>query len=262
MDIENVVNTDKGRHILDYASDSSGQDEDIPTIGNTWSNHDLECSDNESIDSQNDDLLKHAGIYTTEEATMITKQKMIRLRALYVDQIHQLQHLLREKRRQYVHSLKVERESLCSIHLQSKGDPAERILYDKLKALNKFHKKTGIEAILHRKYIEKRAKITEGFVPKTPFSNKCIYTEGGVKCGDRIVPSSKHCRKHILEDKRQVLFRACDVEKSGVVCKEPVPNIFENSTCALHIELPPQRIYTQKVNFISFILNMRINLMS
>lgn len=75
---------------------------------------------------------------------------------------------------------------------------------------------------------------------------RCIFTEGGVKCGDRIIPSSKYCRKHILEDKRQVLFRACNIEKAGVICKEPVSAIFEDTTCTLHIQLPPQRNYAQK----------------
>lgn len=46
--------------------------------------------------------------------------------------------------------------------------------------------------------------------------------------------------------KKQVLFRACGVEKSGIVCQEPVPNIFEDSTCVLHINLPQQRTYMQK----------------
>lgn len=75
---------------------------------------------------------------------------------------------------------------------------------------------------------------------------RCIFTEGGVKCGDRIIPASKYCRKHILEDKKQVLFRACNIEKAGVICKEPVPGIFEDTTCTLHIQLPPQRNYAQK----------------
>lgn len=75
---------------------------------------------------------------------------------------------------------------------------------------------------------------------------RCVFSEGGVKCGERIIPSSKYCRKHILEDKRQVLFRACNIEKAGVICKEPVPGIFEDTTCTLHIQLPPQRNYAQK----------------
>lgn len=82
--------------------------------------------------------------------------------------------------------------------------------------------------------------------PKPSFHTRCVFTEGGVKCGERQVPCSKYCRKHILEDKKQVLFRACSIERGGVICREPVPSIFEDSTCTLHIQLPPQRNYTQK----------------
>lgn len=37
----------------------------------------------------------------------------MRLRNLYIDQLYRLKHILREKRRNYVHSLRAERESLC-----------------------------------------------------------------------------------------------------------------------------------------------------
>lgn len=43
-----------------------------------------------------------------------------------------------------------------------------------------------------------------------------------------------------------MLFRACNIEKAGVVCKEAVPGIFEDATCILHIQLPPQRNYAKK----------------
>lgn len=46
-----------GRKILDYASDSSS-DVETPTLSNTWRGQDLDNSDNESVDSQNEDLLK------------------------------------------------------------------------------------------------------------------------------------------------------------------------------------------------------------
>lgn len=46
-----------GRKILDYASDSSS-DVDTPTVSNTWRGQDYDNSDNESIDSQNEDMLK------------------------------------------------------------------------------------------------------------------------------------------------------------------------------------------------------------
>lgn len=139
--------------------------------------------------------------------------------------------------------------SAGSIHDQSKDTIRERKLYEKLKALNKYHKRNGIEAILYKKFKEKRQRSRDGNVrgpPKPAFQTRCIFTEGGVKCDERIIPCSKYCRKHILEDKKQVLFRACDVEKGGVVCQESVANIFEDATCVLHIQLPPQRSYSLK----------------
>ena len=104
-------------------------------------------------------IFRHAGIYTTEEATMITKDKLLKLQSLYIDQFQRLHHVLKEKRRQYLIDIRREREKLCSIHDQYKDSPKERKLYEKLKALNHYHKKYGVEAILHRKCLEKRAKV-------------------------------------------------------------------------------------------------------
>jgi KAT8 regulatory NSL complex subunit 2 len=37
------------------------------------------------------------------------------------------------------------------------------------------------------------------------------------------------------------------VEKSGVVCQEPLANIFEDTTCFLHVQVPSQqKIFTKK----------------
>lgn len=217
---------------------------------------------------------RHAEVYTTELVTKITTEKLMRLRSLYIDQLYRLKHVLREKRRNFVHTLRTERETLCSIHDQANDTISERKLYEKLKALNKYQKRNGVEAILYKKFLEKRQKVStlnfrnlcmplftysfylyfdtqsrDGLLPapsKPSFHMRCVFTEGGVKCGDRIIPSSKYCRKHILEDKKQVLFRACNIEKAGVICKEPVPGIFEDTTCSLHIQLPPQRNYAKK----------------
>lgn len=245
VDVDVAAINDSARIVLDYASDSS-TDEDAALVGNTWRGYDMDNSDNESVDSQNEDLLKHAGIYTAEEATMITKEKLIRLQTLYIDQFHRLQHVLKEKRRKYLSELRREREQHCSIHDQVKDSPKERKLYEKLKALDHYHRKYGMDAILHRKYLEKRAKATEGLHQKVPSHPKCAFTEGGVKCGERTLPCCKFCRKHILEDKKQVLFKSCGVEKSGVVCQEPLANIFEDATCYLHVELPAQKTFTKK----------------
>lgn len=142
----------------------------------------------------------------------------------------------------------------------------------KQKALNQYLKKHGVEAVLQHKAAERRAAATGSLTPKLPSQqqqqqvaaghaaqqspiNRCVFSEGGVKCGERGIPLTKYCRKHILEDRAQVLFKACGIEKSGVVCPEPVPITFENATCVLHFELPPQRAYTQKVSVPGATLN-------
>lgn len=56
-DIDAVRKNETNRNILDYASDSSS-DEDTATIQNRFRGNDIDNSDNESIDSQNEDLLK------------------------------------------------------------------------------------------------------------------------------------------------------------------------------------------------------------
>uniref|UniRef100_A0A182QD86 KAT8 regulatory NSL complex subunit 2 n=1 Tax=Anopheles farauti TaxID=69004 RepID=A0A182QD86_9DIPT len=250
VDVDVTAINDSGRIVLDYASDSSSDDESPvhhpPTYGSSWKGHEMDNSDNESVDSQSDDPLKHAGIYTAEEVTRITKEKLTRLQTLYIEQVHRLQHVLRERRRSYLKEQRAERDIHCSIYDQIKQTPRERLLYEKLKGLYRYHRKHGVEAILQRKYLEKRAKATEGLQQKPPSLPKCAYTEGGVKCGERTLPCCKHCRKHILEDKKQVLFRACGIEKSGVVCQEPLAGLFENVTCPLHMELPAQRSFNKR----------------
>lgn len=111
--------------------------------------------------------------------------------------------------------------------------------------MNHYHQhKHGVEAILYRKFLEKRQQsemattsiATAGSLqPKN--IQKCNFFDG-VKCLERAMPgNTKYCRKHIMEDKKQILFKMCSIEKSGVVCQEPVMNVFEDSTCVLHTSL-------------------------
>ena len=58
-------------------------------------------SDAESVDTDLDDPLKHAGAYTAEEVIRIMRDKLIRLQKLYIDQFQRLQYLLREEKRTY-----------------------------------------------------------------------------------------------------------------------------------------------------------------
>ncbi|XP_011208373.3 KAT8 regulatory NSL complex subunit 2 [Bactrocera dorsalis] len=238
----------KRRRILEYASDSSSDYDEPPNIKNSARNFEVNESDDDSDNSLAEDLLKHAGIYTREEAVRISEAKLTKLQGLYIDQINHLHHVLKERRRHYLTALRKEREMLCSIHDQLKESPKERVLYKQLKALSSYHRRNGVEAVLYKKFKEKRAKATDAPAGhKGPNFNKCVFAEGGVKCGERAMPCCKYCRKHILEDKRQILFRACEVERSGVVCQETIPCIFDNaSTCVLHLTLPTRRQYVQK----------------
>lgn len=251
-DINAFEVNNRGKTILDYASDSSS-DEDTPTtLVNTWRSHELDNSDDESVDSSDEDLLKHAGIYTVDEVVTVSKQKMQRLQTLYIDQFHRLQYVLREKRRVYLQDLKKEKDSLSSIHDQARDSPKERKLYNNLKAMNHYHRRYGVEALLHRQFLEKRQKQIEPALMSAPILPqqknipKCIFSEGGVKCNERSIPCCRYCRKHIMEDKKQILFKACAVEKSGIVCQEPVVNIFDDYACVLHTSLPTPKTYIKR----------------
>lgn len=256
IDINATEIINRGRNILDYASDTSSDDETATmTLANTWKCHEMDNSDNESDDSSDEDVLKHAGVYTIDELVTVSKQKMERLQQLYIDQFQRLQYVLKEKRKQYLADLKKEKESLCSIHNQWRASPKERKLYEDLKAMNRYHKRFGAEALMHRQFLDKRQKQLEQQQSIPPMSSlqsknisKCIYTEGGVKCNERVVPCCRYCRKHILEDKKQILFKACGIEKSGVECQEPTMMIFEDATaaCVLHSTLPSPRVYMKR----------------
>ena len=55
---------------------------------------------------------RYAGVYTTEEVALMTKEKMLRLQALYVQQFKRLQLLLKEARRTYLQDSQQELTSL------------------------------------------------------------------------------------------------------------------------------------------------------
>lgn len=58
-------------------------------------------------------------MYTAEEVALIMREKLIRLQSLYIDQFKRLQHLLKEKKRRYLHSRKVEHEAIGKYRFRS-----------------------------------------------------------------------------------------------------------------------------------------------
>ena len=58
-----------------------------------------QASDAESTDSEDENLLNHAGVWTVEECIRILKEKLERIRYLYALQYKRLNYCLKEERR-------------------------------------------------------------------------------------------------------------------------------------------------------------------
>ncbi|NXP77103.1 KANL2 protein, partial [Ramphastos sulfuratus] len=95
--------------ILDEDSWSDGEQDPI-TVEQTWRGD--PDSEADSIDSDQEDPLKHAGVYTAEEVALIMREKLIRLQSLYIDQFKRLQHLLQERKRRFLHSRRAEHQAM------------------------------------------------------------------------------------------------------------------------------------------------------
>ncbi|XP_017563460.1 LOW QUALITY PROTEIN: KAT8 regulatory NSL complex subunit 2 [Pygocentrus nattereri] len=227
--------------ILD--EDSWSEEEQDPVVLDQMWRGDPD-SEADSIDSDHEDPLKHAGVYTAEEVALITREKLIRLQSLYIDQFKRLQHLLKEKKRRYLHSRKIEHETIGSSLLTGPEGLSmkERENLRKLKALRRYRRRYGVEALLHRQLRERRQAISEGGTPQAHSvrpSQRCISFVEGTRCSNQCLPMTRHCVSHIYQDSSQVLFKMCPGLKD-VPCDRPVHmGQSEEPRCPLHLSLPP-----------------------
>ncbi|KAG8002996.1 KAT8 regulatory NSL complex subunit 2, partial [Nibea albiflora] len=242
--------------ILD--EDSLSEEEQGPLVlDQTWRGD--PDSDADSVDSDHEDPLKHAGVYTAEEVALITREKLIRLQSLYIDQFKRLQHLLKEKKRRYLHNRKVEHETLGSSLLTGPEGLSvkERENLKKLKALRRYRRRYGVEALLHRQLRERRQAVTDGAPqPHTrTVYEKCNSFVEGTRCSNPCLPMTRHCvspqrvlfmcfsltprRSDIYQDSNQVLFKMCPGLKD-VPCDRTVHlGQSDDPRCPLHLTLPP-----------------------
>ncbi|XP_053704931.1 KAT8 regulatory NSL complex subunit 2 isoform X1 [Synchiropus splendidus] len=221
--------------------DSVSEEEQCPLLlDQTWRG-DPE-SEADSIDSDHEDPLRHAGVYTAEEVALITREKLIRLQSLYIDQFKRLQHLLKEKKRRYLHNRKSEHESIGSSLLTGPEGLSmkERENLKKLKALRRYRRRYGVEALLHRQLRERRQAVTEGAPQSTLRSQqeKCIFFEEGYSCTNPCLPMARHCVAHILQDSNQVLFKLCPGLKDLPCDRTIHMGQSEDPRCPLHLTLP------------------------
>ncbi|XP_017291414.1 KAT8 regulatory NSL complex subunit 2 [Kryptolebias marmoratus] len=237
-------NLDGGRsetsRILD--EESLSEEEQGPLVlDQTWRGD--PDSEADSVDSDHEDPLKHAGVYTAEEVALITREKLIRLQSLYIDQFKRLQHLLKEKKRRYLHNRKMEHETLGSSLLTGLEGLSmkERENLKKLKALRRYRRRYGVEALLHRQLRERRQAVTEGApqLHSRTVNEKCIAFVEGTRCNNPCLPLAQHCVSHIYQDSNQVLFKICPGLKD-VPCDRIVHmGQSDDPRCPLHLTLPP-----------------------
>ena len=201
------------------------------------------------------------------------REKLVRLQKLYIDQFQRLRYLLREEGRKYKHNVLVEKEAeLSSIHSQIKATNEDLSAYEKVKALNHYQRPQGMEAVLHHAFLERRSKLCEAqgssstsnpgpvqFKP-TVLPKCSFHITSSTKCGETVIPSSKFCIKHILEDSSQVLFRACGyVANSSEVmdrdgpCETPIADVLEGTTCVFHTQFQnPFTTHEVRLSFFPF----------
>jgi KAT8 regulatory NSL complex subunit 2 len=203
-------------------------------INDSLASQDAADSDAESIDSEQENALKHAGVYTAEEVALMFRDKLIRLQSLYLDQFKRLHHRLKENRRQYLRSM---RSAIRSLPADSQDAESHATML-KIRALSRYYKKFGKEALLVRQCKERRMAFSEGSTYKAPIFPTCVYKSADENCNERALPSSHYCPLHILADSRQVLYTSCSY---GSLCSQPVLVLSDEPPprCHLHRHLQP-----------------------
>ncbi|XP_049852413.1 KAT8 regulatory NSL complex subunit 2-like [Schistocerca gregaria] len=189
--------------------------------------------DTEHPPNYSNDCLKNAGIYTLEEVLRITSSKLIRLKYLYKKQLGTLEYHLKEGYRKYLSQKKQEKEmwgSQIFPTLMKHGHPN----FEFSKATTRYHQHSSLAKEM-RKLHDQRTEA--GMAIRKQRFRKCIFTEGGVRCTEQVLPLAKHCIKHILSDSKQILFQACGSVSGEVECRIPVLTVFPNTACVYHTDL-------------------------
>lgn len=148
------------------------------------------------------------------------------------------------KRREYLLSRKGDSESYeLQNKTKSTNEEEEYAKFRKLKLLEHYQKMTiGQEAVVFKTAMSRKIRATAILSNKgKAYHQHCTFVEMGIKCTGKMLPKSKFCKKHILKDPKQVLFRACDIIQSDNKCQEPIVNYDSKSTCILHEKLPMLR---------------------
>ncbi|CAH2084164.1 unnamed protein product [Euphydryas editha] len=243
-----AVNASVSASIMEYASTSDSECDSV-TLGPSGDCRHRDPSDNEEAPCESQPLWK-AGVFTAEEAVTEAKNVLRSLQSAYIRQMGRLKTLLQTARLQYVRSLRTEKEQYCSINSQARSGPLtvrERRQLRKLKAYAGYHRKHGVDAVLARKLHHKRARVNDISNRHIPSQGRCTFTEGGVRCSTHALPAAKHCLKHILHDRHQVLFAPCGDVRGGAPCREALADLpLPSALCRYHAVPPAYTAFTLK----------------
>lgn len=126
---------------------------ELPTAEEIATRHNNADSDTESVDNSYD-LFKNASYYTEEEVLRTLRDKMIRLRRLYIEQYSHIQYLLKEKRLKYIQAQRLEDEMYGDIFsFRNYQDSPD---YQMLRAMLKYHKTFGQDSLLQEQAKKKK----------------------------------------------------------------------------------------------------------
>ncbi|KAI1290151.1 KAT8 regulatory NSL complex subunit 2 [Halotydeus destructor] len=244
IDDDTTTATDELREKIAEAAanlnESDSEDDTTNPLVEDSLRSDIIDSDSESIDSDQEDPLKHAGVYTAEEVSYILSEKMHRLQKLYIEQFKHLRQMMKDKYRKYCQAALTETQSI-----PVSDDGPDDIDREMFKAMVRYHRYHGKEALLKRQVKEKRKAITEGANYQPSQFPVCIYAKGEETCHNRSLPCSHYCSKHILFDVHQVLFRPCASGQRP--CLNPVISFVHKNTCVLHTDMKADNNSVKKI---------------
>lgn len=194
QDDETTTATDELREKIAIAAAGLNESDSEDEVNNPYIDESLRSdvidSDSESIESDQEDPLKHAGVYTAEEASSILAEKMHRLQKLYIEQFRHMRYLMKEKfRKYYLNSLNESNASPAA----GNGTPPDANDQATYKAMIRYHKYNGKELLLKRQAKERRRAVTEGRNYQPPTYPVCIYVKDDQACKNRSLPSTHYC---------------------------------------------------------------------
>ncbi|VVC41718.1 Potential DNA-binding domain [Cinara cedri] len=227
------------KHIQNI-DDSKPLDDEPPTNTVTVES-DKQIPELEETDLIESDPLSNMPILSEKEAVRRVRDKYVKLQLLYAQEFKYLLFKYQKKRREFLINKKCDSGPSENGLLNNSrwATEEEYQKFQKLKQLEQYQKlPTGQEAVVFKTAMDRKFRATKLSGNKEKQRPLCSSVEMGIKCTEELIPYSNFCKKHILKDPNQVLFRACGILQNYNICQEPIVNSDIESTCVLHKNLP------------------------